>query len=177
MELVQFRKPGQHGQVGLKGLFTCCMTLWLESSHPASECPGDMGLNPAATGKKLRQLYLVWSMCNSRYSNAVDSDLLSQCAGLKLNEATCVQELPTYVQDTTHAIHLLQDFQFPSPQHLAFTVDIQSLPNQSPFTDTIIRLTELILTLNNFSFNSFHFLQTKGVAMGTRMGPSYACPF
>eukprot|EP00061_Rhincodon_typus_P018319 g47443.t1 len=32
-------------------------------------------------------------------------------------------------------------------------------------------------TLNNFSFNSSHFLQTKGMAMGTRMGPSYACLF
>eukprot|EP00061_Rhincodon_typus_P001993 g16337.t1 len=47
-------------------------------------------------------------------------------------------------------------------------------PNESPSTDTLIRLTKLVLTLNNFSFNSSHFLQTKGVAMGTRMGPSYA---
>eukprot|EP00061_Rhincodon_typus_P003569 g20410.t1 len=50
-------------------------------------------------------------------------------------------------------------------------------PNQSPSTDTHIRLTKLVLTLNNFSFNSFHFLQTKGVAMGSPMGPSYACLF
>eukprot|EP00061_Rhincodon_typus_P000818 g12840.t1 len=38
-------------------------------------------------------------------------------------------------------------------------------------------LTKLVLTLKNFSFNSSHFLQTKGVAMGTRMAPSYACLF
>eukprot|EP00061_Rhincodon_typus_P002302 g17137.t1 len=50
-------------------------------------------------------------------------------------------------------------------------------PNQSPSTDTLIHLTELILTLNNFSFNSSHFLQTKGVAMGTRMDAIYACLF
>eukprot|EP00061_Rhincodon_typus_P004632 g23057.t1 len=50
-------------------------------------------------------------------------------------------------------------------------------PNQSPSTNTLIRLDELILTLNNFSFNSSHFLQTKGVAMGTHMGPNYACLF
>eukprot|EP00061_Rhincodon_typus_P004254 g22130.t1 len=48
-------------------------------------------------------------------------------------------------------------------------------PDQSPSTDTLICLTELILTLNNFSFNSSHFLH--GVAMGTHMGPSYACLF
>eukprot|EP00061_Rhincodon_typus_P001462 g14865.t1 len=50
-------------------------------------------------------------------------------------------------------------------------------PNQSPSTDTLIRLAELILTLNNFSFNSSYFLQTKGMAMGTHMGPSYAYLF
>eukprot|EP00061_Rhincodon_typus_P002871 g18704.t1 len=50
-------------------------------------------------------------------------------------------------------------------------------PNQSPFTNTLIHLTEFILTLNNLSFNSSHFLQTKGVTMGSRMGPSYACLF
>eukprot|EP00061_Rhincodon_typus_P002374 g17368.t1 len=50
-------------------------------------------------------------------------------------------------------------------------------PDQSPSTDTLIHLTELVLTLNNFSFNSSHFLQTEGVAMGTHMGPDYACFF
>eukprot|EP00061_Rhincodon_typus_P005832 g25816.t1 len=50
-------------------------------------------------------------------------------------------------------------------------------PNQSPSSEIIIRLAGLVLTLNKFSFNSSHFLQTKGVAMGTRMGPSYTCLF
>eukprot|EP00061_Rhincodon_typus_P003125 g19353.t1 len=83
--------------------------------------------------------------------------------------------------------------QFPGPQHLIFTMDIQSLytciphadglktlhfflsrrPNHSPSIDTLICLTKLVLILNNFS----HFLQTKGVAMGTHMGPSYAWLF
>eukprot|EP00061_Rhincodon_typus_P004880 g23653.t1 len=96
------------------------------------------------------------------------------------------RELPTYIQDTAHAVRLFQDFWFPGPQHLIFTMDIQPLytciphtdglkalcfflshrPNQSPSTDTLICLTELVLTLK-VSFNSSHFLQTKGVAMGT----------
>eukprot|EP00061_Rhincodon_typus_P012904 g38944.t1 len=50
-------------------------------------------------------------------------------------------------------------------------------PNQSPSTINLISLTELVLTLNNFSFNSSHFLQTKGVALGAHMGPSFACLF
>ncbi|XP_062918361.1 chitinase domain-containing protein 1 isoform X1 [Mobula hypostoma] len=54
---------------------------------------------------------------------------------------------------------------------------LDSRPNQFPSTTTLLRLAELVLTLNNFSFGSSYFLQTKGVAMGTRMGPSYACLF
>eukprot|EP00061_Rhincodon_typus_P004923 g23743.t1 len=50
-------------------------------------------------------------------------------------------------------------------------------PNLSASTDTLIRLVELLLTLKYLSFDSSHFLQTKGVAMGTCMGPSYACLF
>eukprot|EP00061_Rhincodon_typus_P013855 g40484.t1 len=106
-------------------------------------------------------------------------------------------ELPTYAHGTTNAFHLLQDFQFPGLQNLIFTMDIQSLytciphadglkalcfflsrrPNQSPSTDTLICLTELVLTLNSFSFNSSHFLQSKGVAMSTCMCPNHACLF
>eukprot|EP00061_Rhincodon_typus_P016375 g44564.t1 len=48
-------------------------------------------------------------------------------------------------------------------------------PNPSPSTDNLIRLAELVPTLNNFSFDSSHFLQIKGVAKGTCMIPSYAC--
>ena len=42
---------------------------------------------------------------------------------------------------------------------------------------TILRLTELVLTLNSFQFGDDHYHQTRGVAMGTRMGPSYTCLF
>ena len=38
----------------------------------------------------------------------------------------------------------------------------------------IIRLIELILTCNNFSFNGDHYLQTQSTAMRTRMAPFYA---
>eukprot|EP00061_Rhincodon_typus_P010249 g34402.t1 len=100
------------------------------------------------------------------------------------------------ISQTIHNL-ITSDFQFPGPQHLIFTMETQSLypciphvdglealhyflscrPNQSPSTDTLIHLSELILILNNFSFNSSHFLQSKGVAMGTCTGPSYACLF
>ncbi|XP_076446390.1 uncharacterized protein LOC143283884 [Babylonia areolata] len=38
-------------------------------------------------------------------------------------------------------------------------------------------MTELVLTLNSFGFGENHYQQTRGVAMGTKMGPSYACLF
>ena len=47
-------------------------------------------------------------------------------------------------------------------------------PNQEPSTTVLIRLAELVLTLNNFSFDGEHYQQISGVAMGTKMGPNYA---
>ncbi|XP_032873452.1 nicotinamide riboside kinase 1 isoform X1 [Amblyraja radiata] len=108
-----------------------------------------------------------------------------------------VKSLPTYVQDTSHALRLLHDFSFPGPHSLIFTMDVQSLytsiphqeglkalrffldrrTNQSPSTNILLRQAELVLTLNNFSIDSSHFLQIQGGAMGTCMGPSYACFF
>ena len=38
----------------------------------------------------------------------------------------------------------------------------------------ILTLLKLILTLNNFVFNSINYLQKKGCAMGTKCAPSYA---
>ena len=46
-----------------------------------------------------------------------------------------------------------------------------------PDDDIIIRLTELVLDLTAFGFNNKFYRHKKGVAMGTKMGPSYACLF
>ena len=84
----------------------------------------------------------------------------------------------------------------PSPRFL-FTMDIKSLhtviPNhrglqalsyfldqgtvKEPSTPTLTRLAELVLNLNAFSFNNQHYRQIGGVAMGSKMGPNYACLF
>ena len=45
---------------------------------------------------------------------------------------------------------------------------------EEPSSQTLLRLTELVLTLNCFSFGGNYYKQTNGVAMGTKMGPSYA---
>ena len=44
-----------------------------------------------------------------------------------------------------------------------------------PPTTTSIGLADLVfITLNNFAFDGEHYQQISGVAMGTKMGPSYA---
>ena len=45
---------------------------------------------------------------------------------------------------------------------------------KEPSTDTLLRLAELVLTLDCFTFSGEIFKQINGVAMGTKMGPNYA---
>lgn len=109
-----------------------------------------------------------------------------------------VTTLPTYLKDTKHALQVIESFTFNAEgPKLLFTMDVKSLytviPNQeglkalqhflnkrsnkSPCTDTLLRLAELVLTLNCFKFDDKFYQQVGGVSMGTRMGPSYACLF
>lgn len=106
-----------------------------------------------------------------------------------------VQNLSTFIKDTNHDLQLFNDFAFPADttNKLLFITSLYTnIPNhdglsavkhylhKSPLElhiPTILRLTELVLTLNSFRFGDYHFKQTSGVAMGTRMGPSYACLF
>ena len=107
------------------------------------------------------------------------------------------QQLPTYVKDTSHALRLFKEFRFNGPNRFLFTMDVKSLytciphadglialkffleqrSKQYPPTNNLLRLAELVLTTNTFSFNGSFYLQTSGVAMGIKLGPSYACLF
>jgi hypothetical protein len=60
--------------------------------------------------------------------------------------APLVKDLPSYIKDTKHT-------RIPS---------------------VLVRLAELVLTLNNFSFDGEHYQQINGVALGTKMGRNYA---
>ena len=60
-------------------------------------------------------------------------------------------------------------------QALAYFLDKRDI--KEPSTSTLTRLAELVLTLNSFSFNNEYYRQLGGVAMGSRMGPNYACLF
>ena len=113
--------------------------------------------------------------------------------------APFVRNLDSYVKDTTHMLNILDSFRFRDcdAQRSIFTMDIKSLytviPNDEGFralqyyldkreileppTPTLLRMAELVLTLNTFEFNGEYYKQTGGVAMGSRLGPNYACLF
>ena len=110
-----------------------------------------------------------------------------------------VQSLPTYIKNSTHALNLIEDInQTPNfePKYL-FTMDVTSLYTCIFHSDglkalkhflnkrvtldrprhTVTRLEELVLNKNTFSFRDEVFSHMSGVAMGIKMGPSYACLF
>ena len=60
-------------------------------------------------------------------------------------------------------------------QALKYHLDLR--PEQQPPTHTLVRLAELVLNLNCFDFDGNYYQQVGGVAMGTKMGPNYACLF
>ena len=108
--------------------------------------------------------------------------------------APIVRSLPSYVKDSQHELQIFRDFNFLGEDKLIFTMDITSLytviPNgegllalkhffdlrtvKEPSSETLLRLAELVLTLNCFSFADSYSKQINGVALGTKMGPSYA---
>ena len=80
------------------------------------------------------------------------------------------KKLPTYVRDTKHALQIFDQIYFNSPNKFIYTMDVKSrytvtphrdglealkfFLNQGtllePSTTTLIRLAELVFTLNNF---------------------------
>ena len=108
--------------------------------------------------------------------------------------APIVKTLPSYIKDSQHALEIFRDFSFLGQNKLIFTLDITSLYTvipkdeglrvlkhffdhrtvKEPSSETLLRLAELVLTLNCFSFGGNYYKQTNGVAMGIKMGPSYA---
>ena len=104
-----------------------------------------------------------------------------------------VKQIPSYIKDTNHFINKVNNFSVPVNSILV-TMDVRSLytsiPNNEGIAATkkrydsyihktiptkiITTFLALILTLNNFVFNSKFYLQIKGCAMGTICAPAYA---
>ena len=106
-----------------------------------------------------------------------------------------VQELPSYLRDSSHLINLIRNLRIPTDSILA-TLDVTSLytniPNEegieaiggylfryrhnslNPTNFSLKKLLHLVLTTNNFKFDNKDFLQVGGTAMGTKLAPSFA---
>ena len=129
--------------------------------------------------------------------NGMVTEIISGFVSTFLNDE--VKKLPSYIQDTTHFLLELEKIKthvLPTETFLV-TLDVVSLyPNiphkegceassfflnqrQHPEIPTsfLMSLIDFVLTHNNFTFENEHFLQLMGTAMGTKMGPGYACLF
>ena len=105
-----------------------------------------------------------------------------------------VKNIPSYVRDTTDFLQKLDKVKHVPNDCLLVTLDVKSLytnipnnegikavreaydnhPKKTVATKLIITFLSLILTLNNFVFNSINYLQIMGCAMGTICTPAYA---
>ena len=96
--------------------------------------------------------------------------------------APIVKSLSSYIKDSQHALEIFRDFNFLGEDKIIFTSDISSLytviPNSEglhalryffdqrtvtePSSETLLRLAELVLTLNCFSFAGNYYKQING---------------
>ena len=108
-----------------------------------------------------------------------------------------VKNIPSYVRDTTDFLQKLDKVKNIPNDCLLVTLDVKSLytnipnnegikavreaydnhPNKTVATKVIITFLSLILTLNNFVFNSINYLQIMGCAMGTICASAYTNTF
>ena len=105
-----------------------------------------------------------------------------------------VKNVPSYVRDTTDFLQKLDKVKNIPNDCFLVTLDVKSLytnipnnegikavreaydnhPNKTVATKVIITFLSLILTLNNFVFNSINYLQIMGCAMGTICASAYS---
>ena len=125
-------------------------------------------------------------------SNNHPTERISQFFDFHLKPLVCT--IQSYVKDTTDFRNKLTAIDNLPDNALPVSLDVTSLYTKIPHnegidacrfilqkrtnkhipTETICDLIRIILTMNNFTFNSKHYLQKHGTAMGTRIAPSYA---
>ena len=111
-----------------------------------------------------------------------------------------VPKLPSFIEDSRHLLQIIHEENSCGPQPLnaiPVTMDINGMYNNIPWdqgilafkealdnrddlsvpTHFLIELLTLVLMFNVFTFNGNLFMQLFGVAMGTRVAPTFACLF
>lgn len=107
-----------------------------------------------------------------------------------------VQKTKSYIKDSTDFLRKLDAIKQVPCDSILFTLDVVSLytniptnmgiqfisdflenkrcHSDKPSNKVIIKLLEYVLTMNNFIFDSKHYLQVSGTAIGTKVAPSFA---
>ncbi|KAK3089910.1 hypothetical protein FSP39_007586 [Pinctada imbricata] len=109
-----------------------------------------------------------------------------------------VESSPSFIRDTTDFINRLRQIEEPLPENaILFTFDVEklypSVPREEGLaacqqalemrakplipTHFVIEMIRTVLDNNNFNFGDRNFLQTDGVAIGSRLGKNFACSY
>ncbi|CAC5426705.1 unnamed protein product [Mytilus coruscus] len=152
-------------------------------------CPGKVQANPKLQKKK----HPLRTTINGRNH---PTEKIAEIVENKLSEN--VRNLPTYIQDTTDFLNKLNAAQQPLPDNaIMFCLDVTklypsvprkeareacktALENRSDIsipTEDVLKMMDLVIENNNFSFNGKHFLQTEGTTIGSHLGMNYACTY
>jgi hypothetical protein len=124
------------------------------------------------------------------------TEKLAEVAEHELNEFVITS--PSYIKDTTDFLQKLSDIPQPLPDDtIMFCFDVcklyPSVPKNeglkackkglesrtSPLiaTDGVLAMIQTVLDNNNFQFLDKCYIQTEGVAIGSRLGKSFACSY
>ncbi|XP_053394169.1 uncharacterized protein LOC128555550 [Mercenaria mercenaria] len=124
------------------------------------------------------------------------TERLAELAEHELNEF--VTSSPSYIRDTTDFINKLKDIQTPLPEGtLLFCFDVcklyPSVPKKEGIdacriglnkrsnmlvpTEDVVKMIEVVLNNNNFNLGGKHYIQKKGIAIGSKLGKNFACSY
>ena len=105
---------------------------------------------------------------------------------------------PSYIQDTTDFLMKLLDVQQPLPEGtILFCIDFKklypSVPKEEGIqarreglemrteplvpTENVVNMIQTVLENNAFGFDNTSYVQTEGIAIGSRMGKNFACSY
>ena len=124
------------------------------------------------------------------------TERLAEVAEHELNEF--VKSSPSYIQDTTDFLKKLSDVQQPLPEGtILFCFDVKklypSVPKEEGIqacregpetrtdplvpTENVVDMIQTVLENNVFGFYNTSYVQTEGIAIGSRLGKNFACSY
>ena len=124
------------------------------------------------------------------------TEKLAELAEYELNEYVITS--PSYIRDTTDFINTLKEIDEPLPEGtILFCFDVcklyPSVPKQEGLeacreglnsrsrsivpTEEVLKMIKVVLDNNNFNLCNKHYIQTNGIAIGSKLGKNFACSY